>query len=292
MAERFGGRFSPDPKLAADAPATGRHPFDGRKRSAAGFRTNLLFVLPFMFLLPAFTGAPIALALNLACFGLLLLAAWLTREGVLAQQAYDARKVARRPAIPRKLFGSALTGLGLACAGFGDGSMMNAVVFGVVGTILHALSFGPDPLRDKGMSSGDRFQSDRVAHAVEEAEKHLSDMRAAIGRAGDRPLEARVERFSAIVRDMFRTVEADPRDLTTARKFLGVYLLAARDATDKFAEFYGRTRDPEARKDYAELLDELESKFTAKTQTLLLDNRTDLDVEIEVLRQRLERENL
>jgi hypothetical protein len=31
-----------------------------------------------------------------------------------AEAAYDARRIARRPAIPRKLFGGILTGLGLA----------------------------------------------------------------------------------------------------------------------------------------------------------------------------------
>ena len=37
-----------------------------------------------------------------------------TREGLQAEAAYDARRIARRPAIPRKLFGGILTGLGLA----------------------------------------------------------------------------------------------------------------------------------------------------------------------------------
>ena len=47
-------------------------------------------------------------------FGLLILAAWLTREGIIAQEAYDARKIARRPAMPRKIVASLLTGIGLA----------------------------------------------------------------------------------------------------------------------------------------------------------------------------------
>jgi 5-bromo-4-chloroindolyl phosphate hydrolysis protein len=117
-------------------------------------------------------------------------------------------------------------------------------------------------------------------------------MRDAILRAGDRGLVARVEKFQTTARAMFRTVEQDPRDLTAARRYLGVYLLGARDATVKFADLYARTRDPKARADYEALLDDLEKEFAARTEKLLLDDRTNLDIEIEVLRERLEREGV
>ena len=44
--------------------------------------------------------------------------------------------------------------------------------------------------------------------------------------------------------------------------------------------------------DYTALLDDLEANFTAKNQALLSDNRTDLDIEIDVLRDRLQREGI
>jgi hypothetical protein len=91
---------------------------------------------------------------------------------------------------------------------------------------------------------------------------------------------------------LFRTVEEDPRDLTGARKYLGVYLMGARDATVKFADVYARTGDPHARADYEALLDDLEQNFAARTRKMLLDDRSDLTVEIEVLRDRLQREGV
>jgi hypothetical protein len=111
-------------------------------------------------------------------------------------------------------------------------------------------------------------------------------------RAGDRQLMARLERFQTTARDLFRTVENDPRDLTAVRKYLGVYLLGARDATVKFAEIWSRSRDPQARTDYEALLNDLEQNFAARTQKMLLDDRSDLTVEIEVLRERLDREGV
>ena len=153
------------------------------------------------------------------------------------------------------------------------------------------MAFGPDPLRDKGTEGIDTFQTDRVARAVEDAEKLLTGMKDAILRANDRALETRVDRFVTTARAMFRTIEADPRDLTAARKYLTVYLTGARDATVKFADLYSQNRDPATRADYESLLTDLETNFAARTQTLLSDNRTDLDVEIGVLRERLQRDH-
>ena len=131
-----------------------------------------------------------------------------------------------------------------------------------------------------------------MARAVDEAEKHLAAMTDAMLRAGDRQMMARLERFQVVARDLFRTVENDPRDLTAARKYLSVYLLGARDATIKFADIWSRSRDTQARADYESLLTDLEQNFAARTQKLLLDDRSDLTVEIEVLRERLDREGV
>lgn len=290
MALRYGGKFSPDGLETDDEP---RDMWQGKRRTKAGGRVNFLFLAPLPLAIRAFTQDPTGLALNLIAFGILLLAAWLTRDGILAQEAFDARKIARRPAIPRKSFGSALTGIGLFVAAYpGNESLLNPLIFGVLGTVLHVFAFGLDPMRDKGMEGIDTFQQDRVARAVGEAEKHLTAMKNAILRAGIPALENRVDRFQSTARDMFRTIEEDPRDLTAARKYLGVYLMGARDATVKFADIYARNRDASARADYEALLDDLEKNFSARTEALLKDNKSDLNIEIEVLRERLERDGI
>lgn len=286
MAQRFGGKFSPD-----GTPAKGG--YRGAARTRAGGRVNLLFLVPLPLIWNAFGNGPVVMALSLAALGVLLLAAWLTREGLLAQEAYEARRVARRPAIPRKMFGAALTGLGLAVASFAlNGGLAEPVLYGIVGTVLHVAAFGPDPMTDKGMEGVDTFQTDRVARLVDQAEAHLKAMSGAIRRTGDREVAARVESFQSEVRDLLRTVENDPRDLTAARKFMSVYLQGARDASEKFADLYTRGHDMQARADYLALLTDLEQSFSAKTKRLMLDDRSDLTVEIEVLRDRLGREGL
>ena len=289
MAQRFGGKFSPDGASDTDAPKGG---FQTAKRSKVGFRVNLLFIAPLPLIWQAFTSEPLGMAQYLAALGLLLLAGWLTREGLIAEEAYEARKVARRPAMPRKLAGSVVTGLGLGLVGIVGHGVLDAVVFAVLGAVLHSFAFGLDPMRNKGMDGIDTLQTDRVARAVEEAEKHLEAMKESILRAGDRALERRVAQFGTTARDLFRTIEDDPRDLTSARKYLSVYLKGARDATAKFADIYARNRDTQARSDFEVLLDDLEQNFAARTQKLLLNDHSDLTVEIDVLRERLQREGI
>ncbi|MBO9398316.1 5-bromo-4-chloroindolyl phosphate hydrolysis family protein [Shimia sp. R9_2] len=291
MAQKFGGKYSPDGHQQAPQPASSGG-VRGAKRSRVGGRVNLLFIAPLPLIWQAFTSEPVVMLQYLAALGVLLLAAWMTREGLFAQEAYDARKVARRPALPRKMLGSVLTAAGLGLAGIAGHGPLDAIIFAVIGGVLHGFAFGLDPMRDKGMDGVNSHQTDRVARAVEEAEAHLAAMREAIMRAGDRALERRVDAFQTTARDLFRTVEEDPRDLTAARRYLGVYLLGARDATIKFADLYSRTQDAKARADYAALLDDLEKNFAARTQKLLLEDRGDLNVEIDVLRERLEREGL
>ncbi|WP_370228804.1 5-bromo-4-chloroindolyl phosphate hydrolysis family protein [Cognatishimia sp.] len=289
MAQRFGGKFSPDGASNTGSPKGG---FQNAKRSKVGFRVNLLFLAPLPLIWKAFSSEPLVMAQYLVALGLLMLAGWLTREGLIAQEAYEARKVARRPAMPRKLAGSVLTGAGLALVGIAGHGIIEAVIFAGLGAVLHSFAFGLDPMRDKGMEGVDTFQTDRVARAVEEAEKHLTAMKDSILRAGDRALERRVAQFGTTARDLFRTIEDDPRDLSSARKYLSVYLKGARDATAKFADIYARNQDAQARADFEALLDDLEQNFAARTQKLLLNDHSDLTVEIDVLRERLQREGI
>lgn len=302
MAQRYGGQYSPGAGAggaggdvrgggAARAPRVAR-------RARAGARVNFLFLAPFLFAGRAFLQDPAGLLRDLAAFAVLLLAVWLTREGLLAQEAYEARRAARRPAIPRKIFGAVLTGAGLALGGWGwaDGAtaagLAAPVIFGLLGAGLHLAAFGLDPLRDKGVAGADGFQSGRVARAVDEAEGHLAAMAEAVRGLGDRTLIARVSSFQDTARAMFRAVESDPRDLTAARRYLGVYLLGARDAAVKYADLRAARDDPQARAAFIALLDDLEGNFAARTRTLMQNDRADLDVEIEVLRDRLAREGL
>jgi len=292
VAKRFGGKYSPEISGPPAKPGTRPRQIEV---DAAGGRSNLLFVPAVVLIATSMGSGAVSLTVTFLGALWLTLGAWLLRAGLRAEAAFNARKVARRPALPRKILAAVCAGIGaaLAVVAHQEGGLLIApVLYGLITTGLYLAAFGIDPMRSKGMDGIDTFQQDRVARVVDEAEKHLASMRETIARAGDRQTTARLEDFVQTARDLIRTVEEDPRDLTAARKYLGVYLQGARDATAKFADIYARTRDAQARTDYLALLDDLEKNFAARNRKSLLEDRSDLTVEIDVLRERLSREGV
>lgn len=252
-----------------------------------------MFLPGALMLLFSLTSGASGLALGLGAAALWTGAAYLLREGLRAKAAFDARRVARKPALPRKILAAVLTGAGAGLAAWkAEPGLAIAAIYGLAAMGLHLAAFGLDPLQDKGTEGVDDYQQARVARAVEEAEFSLDAMTDAVLRARDRDVELRVEQFQAVARDLFRTVEEDPRDLTAARKYLTVYLQGAKDATVKFADIYSRSQDATARADYLALLQDLEENFAARTRKMLLEDRSDLTIEIDVLRDRLQREGV
>jgi len=291
MAKHYGGQHSP--KTAQDASAPSKNAYHNAQLDPIGLRSNLMFVPPAVLLLMSLTDGALGLALGLTGTALWTLAAWLLREGLRAESAYNARKVARPPALPRKLAASLLTGIGAALAAWkAEPGLLIAATYGIASLGLFLAAFGLDPMKAKGVEGVDDFQQSRVARVVDDAEDYLTAMRDAALRAQDRQIETRVEQFQSVARDLFRTVEEDPRDLTAARKYLTVYLQGARDATVKFSDIYSRSRDAQARSDYLALLDDLEQNFAARTRKMLREDRSDLTIEIDVLRDRLQREGV
>lgn len=80
MAQRFGGKFSPTPQ---DNPSKTR-PAPAPSASRDQRRAGMLGLSALAFLIPAFWGDPRQLVLSLAAGGVLLAAAWTTREGLRA----------------------------------------------------------------------------------------------------------------------------------------------------------------------------------------------------------------
>jgi hypothetical protein len=296
-ARRYGGKHSPGaPASAAGAPPPA--PFRDRPAARVSVRARLTYLLPAPLLFAGLGAigrgdAPEMLA-ELGGFAALTLSAWLLNEGLRAEAAYDARAVAKPPALPRKLVGAALSGLAIAAVGVAslDQGLFGAAAFGLVAALAQLAAFGLDPMKAKGMEGADAFATERVAKAIDQGEALVREITAAAARIGDKRLEGRVERLCDQAREVFRVIEKDPRDLARARTFLHVYLRGLRDATAKFADLQSRRRDPEAQAKYEALVADLEASFGAQRAGLLADDRSALDVEIEVLRERLQQDGL
>lgn len=292
---RFGGRYSPGGATGTPAPPP---PFRNGRVRKVSLRARLLYLLPLPLLFAGLgaigRGNATEMLGELGGFAGLMGSAYLLNEGLRAEKAYEQRTVANPPAIPRKLLAAALTGVSIVAASVlgQDANLASALVFGLVAGGAQLLAFGLDPMRRKGLAGVDTFAADRVARAIDQAEGLLRETTDAAEQIGDRRLAGRIDRLADQARQMFRLIEQDPRDLARARTFLNVYLLGLRDATVKFADLWSRNRDTVARTQYEALLSDLETSFGTHRTRLLADDRGDLDIEIEVLRERLQQDGL
>ncbi|MEM7498010.1 MAG: 5-bromo-4-chloroindolyl phosphate hydrolysis family protein [Pseudomonadota bacterium] len=303
--QRYGGVHSPGEagKAARRAETAGStapgprgrtSPFAGRRAMRVDLRARLMFILPAPLLFAALLGIGggniAATGLSLTGFACLMFAAWMLAEGQKAARAYAARAVARRPAIPRLIIAALASGLGVALAQLaGTGGPVTAAGFGLVALAAHVAAFGIDPLENKGIDLSDA-EHGRVADAIDHAEKLLREIHDDAQGIGDHEIAERVLSLCDEVLALLRRIEQDPRDLTRARRYLSVHLVGAHEATRKYAENHEALDDPNLRADYLALLSELEASFQRGRDKLLADDRTDLEVEIEVLRDRLGQE--
>lgn len=227
-------------------------------------------------------------------FALFFLAAWLLVEGQKAEHAYNERDVAKPPAFPRKMFATVTTGLAVAVTSlFGFEPILNdpvsAVIYSLAAALLHCFSFGLDPMSPKGLDGYSAVEAKRLLQALERGEKLMEETLAASKTFSNRSLQQHVQNMVAEARGVFRAIEKDPRDLQRARKFMYVYLQGARDATVKLAKLKPQVASTEVN-DYRQLLSDLEARFVRQKETLLFNDRSELDVEVEVLRDRIKQE--
>ena len=258
----------------------------------AGARVNLLYLPAGLLALTAVWAPPLGLGLGLAGAALWAFGAHLTGQGLIAEQAFRARKYARRPAWPRKILASGLIAGGTALGALSHAAdPWAALLCAGLAAALHLAAFGPDPLQDR-LPEGEEMAHDRALRITERAEGELTALRAAITPLRDRTLNEEVEAFVTSARGLLTLVEEDPRDLLAVRRLLGVYLTGAREASERYAALAARRRSPADREEYRALLHDLQQNFAARAAKMLQEDAKDMTIEIEVLRDRLRREGM
>lgn len=305
--KRFGGPHSPGGRSSSRGETQGgwtpppptppkKTWFSGRKTRSFSWRVLGLYLAPTPLLVSGLGALMTADLPRIAWAGggwaALIFAARLTGDGIKAAAAFEERVIARPPAFPRKLFAAALTGLsiaGVAFLGIRLG-IIESVFYGLFAAGAHVLTFGPDPMRAKGMAGVNAAELDQVASKLEAAEEVVKETVAAAKGLRERKLTDRIDRLAFAARDILREIESDPRDLGRSRRFLSVHLVGLRDATMKFAAVAAKGASEGNRQEYELLLSDLEQSFSNHRRKLMAGDQTELEVEIEVLRDRLKQE--
>jgi 5-bromo-4-chloroindolyl phosphate hydrolysis protein len=253
--------------------------------------------------MPLLPAAIIALAqghvftmlVSLSGFGLMILAAILTRKGILLDEESKSRKLQRRRGkIHYRLLSAIILALATALVSWfstGNG-LIESVVYGLVTLIAYYLYYGLDETRSAADFSAIGVTAEEVITAIEDAEEKLVEIETARSKISDPGLKRRLKTIIQETHKILQIIEDDPKDLRRARKFLKVYLEGMRRVTRGYAAMHKDNPQPELEQNFKNVLTTIE-KIVTEQQTKLLENDVlELDVQIEVLELQLKKEGV
>lgn len=260
-------------------------------------RGLLLYFLP-MALIPATfialgKGHLLGVIVNAIGFGLYMLAAWCLRKGLQAEHVYEKSRIARPPQ-PLKMTAAIIAALTTGMiAWLGAGRPLPVALLFAVGAFLGMyLSYGFDPRKEKNIVAAHGYSRDEILQTLKDSSRIIRGIEQANDRIRNAELNQRIERICEIADSILAEIEADPRDIRRARKFLNVYLDGARQVTEGYAKTHPQTQSGELEQNFRNVLETIESVFQEQHQKLLEEDVFDLDVKIEVLTTQLKREGI
>jgi hypothetical protein len=261
-------------------------------------KTGILFVLPLPLLVSTIWALGSGQMTQFMLAGGALAALWgagfLTLRGLVGEARFLLGQRIDPPAVPFKLFGLLLSGMGAALAALSGGqALFGALVFAVLAALGHGAFFGRD-LKPRRIELPETAGVDRgeVTELLKRAYAQLQGIETAARMIRVPEFGDRLARIVEWGRRILREIEEDPRDASRARKFLAVYLDGAERVTQQYARTHGGARNAPLEENFRRLLVDMESTFAAQHAKLLEKDTLALDVEIEVLNARLRQEGI
>jgi hypothetical protein len=101
-----------------------------------------------------------------------------------------------------------------------------------------------------------------------------------------------MQRITDQARVVLGQLETDPKDLPRARRFLVTYLDGTRDVVAKYAAQQHDLADTPLAENFRRVLTTIEQVFKEQEEVLKQDDKTDLEIQIEVLETQLKREGV
>ncbi len=273
--------------------------YDPKNRSVFMLKGILLFLLP----LPLFFVIPLSLSahnmkafwINSLAFSLFILAAVIARKGFFIEREYKKRKIAKAPKIKYKTISLIIFTIAVFITSkWGAGnSFFVSLGYSVAGFFGFYLYYGLDPMRDKVYNVSLEVSPEEVIEALDEAEKKIEAIDDARVSIYNLELNRRLKSIVKEAKKVLKLIEENPNDLYRARKFLVVYL----DGAKRVIEGYAKTKEEGAKTKelddkFQDILDMIETTFKEQQQKLKENSIENLDVQIEVLKKRMQYEGV
>ncbi|MCQ8103300.1 5-bromo-4-chloroindolyl phosphate hydrolysis family protein [Methylomonas sp. SURF-2] len=239
-------------------------------------------------------GHAMAVLINAGAFACYCLAAVLLRKGLRAEDPTPRARLTSPAKWPLKLCSALLvaatTGL-LAVFGARQEPLMAALYAG--GALLGMyLSYGFDRRTANPITAAHGYSSAEIKQILAAALAIIRDIEQANRNIVHTELNRRIAKICEIADGVISELEADPRGIRRARKFLNVYLENVLQVIQGYAKTHRQAGSRALEGNFTQALDAIEAAFQEQQQKLLEEDVFDLDVKIEVLTQQLKREGI
>lgn len=224
-------------------------------------------------------------------YALFVTAALLVRAG--SRQEVAGRPPSRARRWPLKLLGSAVAGAATAIAallGAGHDPAI-AFAFGVAAAIGSRLVYGADAPPELAPTA-EGVAGEEVAGALAALAEGIGRIEATANRMPLKEFQHRLRNIARHLGQLFRLIEQEPANFPLCRRFLNVYLDQSLKVMEKYARHFPDDSDLELEHNFRSLLVDIENTCDQQHRALLQHRRMELDVQIEVLSQRLRQEGL
>lgn len=252
--------------------------------------------LLYLFLIPLFLAVVIALfkmkfvafVLNAIAFVLLSAVLYLSKKGFAQEMNYNKAIFIKAPKIQYKSFSAYLLGVAVFYTAFiaGSHSLIHALFYAVISIVGYWLYYGFDPRLDKLEDFGD-VSADMVLETFAEAQEKLAKVQSDNEKIKDEELQGKIEVAIERAQAILDALAEDPKDIRVARKFLIVYIDGVAKVTTSYTALEERDIDTLTREKMLALMDDVEVRFTKEMQRLKENNKFDLDVHIDVLKEQI-----
>jgi len=255
-------------------------------------KVALLYIL----LIPMFISVVISLfrgdfngfTLKIVGFALLYGSTYMAKNGLLAKHKYDKSILTKAPKIPylkMAAIGLGITSFYLSFMVGGRGFLASLFV-GILAPIGSYLYYGFDPTKDK-IDSIDGISADLVLSTISDANEKLDYIQNNAQKVNDYKLRGKIDKALKKSRTILQTLQEDPKDIRVARKFLIVYIDGVKNVVDSYIKLDAKDIDQPTKDRLYGLMDNVEERFDKELARLKSNNKFDLDVHIDTLKEQI-----
>jgi len=268
-----------------DPTKSGKRPFKLKKG-------NFLYI----FLAPLFLAVILALmarnipafVLNAIAFGLFFITAKLNTLGLTKEYEYHTTTLTKAPSVPYKMVTAGMLGIStLYTASIAGGEpLLTGFFLGAIATAGYFLYYGFDPRVDKLDNIGD-ISAAFVIETLAEARGKLASVEENMRLIKEPKVHGKLRIATDKAYEILNNIEADPKDLRVARKFIIVYIDGVKKVTESYTSMKEDEITSDTKEKFSMLLSDVEKKFDKEIIRLKKNNQFDLDVHMDVLQEQI-----